>query len=286
MDVLRSCKRHKVFWDNAKTKSSEVIWYWAEPGAEFLRSPNLFTSETWDTVHWYCPGAGEDDLSNPTYYNGLNQWGFAGQGKVCGDLSWFAEGCPSDAPPLPRNADGSPACCAVRYVGSGCSCSTHPVPPPPPVVATAKIWIWMFFGDTLTSCDVSVTSGPNTGTSYFAATLVPTSTVNVGPNAFGFDIWEITLTFPGGLTLASGTYYVNLQNALTNNGNIVFFDESGGPSLAYDNFIGAIPSETFQLFDPSSALIDDNSNGFVNAFNVNGYAINFGFIVSNSILIP
>lgn len=110
---MRVCKRKWMWFDEAKTLGGYVNWYWAPKGSKPLPFPTRFTSETWDTVHWWNPGAGEDDMSLSTYSKGALPGPFKGL-SFCGRPEWFQDGCPSDAPPLPKNADGLPACCFGR----------------------------------------------------------------------------------------------------------------------------------------------------------------------------
>lgn len=102
-----------MYFDNAKTLASDVIWYKAPDGAKPLPFPSLFGSETSDTYHWWCPGAGEDDSSRSSYYNGKIPGPFKGR-SYCGPQQWWTNGCPSDAPRLSRNAAGLPSCCFGR----------------------------------------------------------------------------------------------------------------------------------------------------------------------------
>lgn len=132
MDVLRTCYSHKVFWDDAKTRSSTIIWYRASDNAEWFPYPHVFSSERYDTVHWFCPGAGEDELSPPSYFNGVPPARFTGQ-QFCGEPDWFL-GAPSDAPGLDLDAAGWPLCCHVEggYYGSGEQPSSPSSPPSGP----------------------------------------------------------------------------------------------------------------------------------------------------------
>lgn len=107
------CKKKWMWFDNAKTIGGWVQWYWAPKGSKPLPFPTRFTSETWDTVHWQCEGAGEDDLTAPIWYSGASPGPFKGR-SWCGPAEWFISGCPSDAPPLPKNAQGLPRCCFGR----------------------------------------------------------------------------------------------------------------------------------------------------------------------------
>ncbi len=92
---------------------------------------------------------------------------------------------------------------------------------------------WMYPGDTLDSAEVSITSQENGGTSYFDQTVNFTQSGCVG-NQYGFDICNEHGTLGGGgATLAStGTYWLNIQNAVSDEGEPVYWDENSGPSSA------------------------------------------------------
>lgn len=108
-----------MWFDNARTVGDVVTWYFTPPGAKFLPVENRFSSETWDTVHFWGEGAGEAWDHVPTYSKGSPPGPFTGQGGVCGKMSWFTDGAPSDAPALPRNNAGLPACCFPGTVVGG-----------------------------------------------------------------------------------------------------------------------------------------------------------------------
>jgi hypothetical protein len=110
-DMLRSCYTSFMWFDAAQTVGQAVQWYWCPDGALPLDVPNSFTSQVWDEVHWYNPAAGEDAFVPKVYSKGMLPGPFTGKGGVCGQLDWFAEGSPPDAPPLPRTTGGLPSCC-------------------------------------------------------------------------------------------------------------------------------------------------------------------------------
>ena len=117
---------------------------------------------------------------------------------------------------------------------------------------------WLFAGDTLQSAEVSITSGPNSGTSYFNQTINFTQSGCVG-NQYGYNVCTEAGTFTAS-SLASGTYWVNLQNAVVNSGSSVYWDENSGvgcqsqgcPSQADENTVGTIPSEAFTILGYAS----------------------------------
>jgi len=100
-------------------------------------------------------------------------------------------------------------------------------------------------GDTLESAELSITSGENSGTTYFNSTVNFTQSGCV-VNNYGYDLCQESTSF-NGPTLNDGTYWLNLQNAETREGNPVYWDENSGPSHASENSVGTIPSESFTL---------------------------------------
>ncbi len=121
------------------------------------------------------------------------------------------------------------------------------------IITGMSFGAWLFSGDTLTSVEVSITSGENSGTSYFDQTVNFTQGSCTG-NQYGYNVCTETGTF-NGPTLNAGTYWVNLQNASVPSGDPVYWDENSGvgcqgsgcPSQASENSIGSIPSEAFTI---------------------------------------
>jgi PEP-CTERM motif len=124
--------------------------------------------------------------------------------------------------------------------------------------------VWAFPGDSLTSVDWAISTGP-TGSGVgdgsqpsgiIASGTASTSSAFQFTNSFGYDIDEIN--FPLNVSLAAGTYYLSLQNAVVASNNPIFWDQNNGPSLAYENSIGLLNgntdfdppggSESFQIF--------------------------------------
>ena len=113
------------------------------------------------------------------------------------------------------------------------------------VITGMSFGAWLFSGDTLTSVEVSITSGENSGTSYFDQTVTFTQG-SCTSNQYGYNVCSETGTF-NGPTLNAGTYWVNLQNASVPSSDPVYWDENSGPSLASQNSVGSIPSEAFTI---------------------------------------
>ncbi len=113
---------------------------------------------------------------------------------------------------------------------------------------------WVFPGDVLESVEISITSSEFGGTTYFDA-VVNFAQSGCSFNQYAFNACtEISANF-NGPNLAAGTYWVNLQNAVVNDGDPVYWDENSGvgcnspdcPSLASENSVGTIPSESFTM---------------------------------------
>ncbi len=127
---------------------------------------------------------------------------------------------------------------------------------------------WLFTGDTLTSAELSITSGEGGGTSYYDQTVSFTQS-NCQVNIFGFNVCTETTSF-NGPTLNAGTYWVNLQNASVPSGDPIYWDENSGvgcqgqgcPSLAWENSIGSIPSESFTILGNATTTTTTSSSTY------------------------
>lgn len=118
----------------------------------------------------------------------------------------------------------------------------------------ANFWIWVLPGDSLTSVSWSITD-----TAY--GTSLASGTSAGGPEtqtatAFGYyPVLEESISIPY-VTLGAGTYWFQLSEGLDAYDNNVYWDESDGPSTAFESGgVGQISSETFQILatpEPSS----------------------------------
>ncbi len=104
---------------------------------------------------------------------------------------------------------------------------------------------WLFPGDVLQTVEVSITSAEFGGTTYFDQVVSFTQSGCSG-NQYGFNVCTESGTFNLS-SLDPGTYWVNLSNAVVNNGDPVYWDENSGPSSASENGVGTIPSEAFTV---------------------------------------
>jgi PEP-CTERM motif len=111
---------------------------------------------------------------------------------------------------------------------------------------------WTFSGDVLENAQVQITSSEFGGTT-FSNQVVSFTQSGCSVNQYGFSVCVETGMFPSGVNLAAGTYWLNLDNAVVNDGDPIFWDENSGPSHASQNNVGTIPSESFTVLGSSSA---------------------------------
>lgn len=113
MDYLRSCYSTDMQFDLAGEIVGKVKWYWAAKGAKIFPYQNSFSSDNWITPSNSTLGLGEVWTSPRPWRNGSLLVVPPGDGHVCGDISWFTDGCPSDAAPLQRSPSGLALCCST-----------------------------------------------------------------------------------------------------------------------------------------------------------------------------
>ncbi len=102
--------------------------------------------------------------------------------------------------------------------------------------------VWEYAGDTALSVDWSITSEPYGGTVYGQGTAAVTDTF-ISVNQYGYDIDELSATFSGP-TLEAGTYWLNLLNGVTMQGNPLYWDENSGVGCkGNDGMGGGCPSK-------------------------------------------
>jgi len=119
---------------------------------------------------------------------------------------------------------------------------------------------WLTPGDVLQTVEVSITSQPGFGTTYFDG-IVNFTQSGCSLNNYSFDVCTETGNFSP-VSLAGGTYYLNLFNAVSAEGNPVYWDENSGagchsegcPSTAYPDFFETIPSEAFTVLGNAGSV--------------------------------
>ena len=117
------------------------------------------------------------------------------------------------------------------------------------VVTGFSFGAWLTPGDQLMNAELSITSMENGGTTYFDQVVSFTQSGCAG-NIYGVDVCTESSSFSGP-SLDRGMYWLNLEQAVTAQGNLVYWDENNGISFASANDIGTIPSESFTLYGSS-----------------------------------
>ena len=79
----------------------------------------------------------------------------------------------------------------------------------------------------------------------------------ISTNQYGYNIDLISFN-TGGVLLNTGTYWLNLYNAVVPSGDPVYWDENSGPSMASESAVGTIPGEAFTVVQ-YGCLTDKNS---------------------------
>jgi hypothetical protein len=107
--------------------------------------------------------------------------------------------------------------------------------------------------DLLTTADLAL------GTTSFGGapgTTVAFSSTFLGTNQYGYNLYQADAT---GLNIpwSGGAGFATLGNACTNSGcgaTPIYWDENSGPSTAYENTLGSIPSESFTISGSGSTI--------------------------------
>lgn len=111
MDLLRSCYRTTMQFDQAGDLRADVQWYFADPMAEYFPTPHLFGSSNWTPTGYIYFGPGERWDVGKTWANGAPLYSAPVSSSTCGDTDAFTVGVPTDTPPIQYSADGVPTCC-------------------------------------------------------------------------------------------------------------------------------------------------------------------------------
>ena len=101
--------------------------------------------------------------------------------------------------------------------------------------------------DLLTTVDLQIGSTSFAGSPQ---TLSGVTNIFLGTNQYGYALYQANYLQFSGIPW-SGAGYMTLSNACSTSGcsvsNPIYWDENSGPSTAYENTIGSIPSEAFTL---------------------------------------
>jgi hypothetical protein len=109
---------------------------------------------------------------------------------------------------------------------------------------------WVDRGQLPLSVDWLITSAPFGGTVFGSATANLTAVFQNSYYNF-YDIYQSSFTVSS-LSLAAGTYWLELQNQMTTDDSLGYWDRNGGPSVAYGREDGYPPflvpsSNSFQV---------------------------------------
>jgi hypothetical protein len=135
---------------------------------------------------------------------------------------------------------------------------------------------WLTAGDAMTNVDWSITEyafGYAIGGNIYGSETASLTDTYTGTQLYGSeDLDQESFSLPG-LSLAAGTYYLQLQNAVTGYGNPLYWDASNGSSDAaqagndsdpYDlNGANSNPgsnSETFQILGSPDSVTPEPSS--------------------------
>lgn len=127
-------------------------------------------------------------------------------------------------------------------------------------ITGVNLALWAYPGDTPLTVDWAITTdplGPAVPGGSGTANLI-NNVPSVG--GFGYDVFQDSFAIPD-LALGAGTYWLELQNAVVDSGNPLYWDINDGPSVAWENSIGNVAnniepgtdSETFQIMGTSGA---------------------------------
>jgi hypothetical protein len=136
-------------------------------------------------------------------------------------------------------------------------------------VTGAMVALWLYPGDTATYVTWQITQDPfgigdelpiDGGTASVSTSNYVTSfTYSSGDFSESWDIDNVTFSIPD-LSLPAGQYWFELDGVTTAGGNGAGWDESDGPSIAYNLDAGPVGSETFQILGSPDSVTPEPSS--------------------------
>ena len=129
-----------------------------------------------------------------------------------------------------------------------------------------RLGVWELPGDTLTSLDWVVSTGPCSGPGG-CGTILGSGTLSganltdtfIFSNQYGYNIDAVAGATTVNNSKSNHFYYLTLSNSVVPSGDPVYWDENSGPSTAYDNTLGSIPSEAFTILGTSGTAPEPTS---------------------------
>lgn len=145
----------------------------------------------------------------------------------------------------------------------------------PATIYDVNFVVWTYPGDTLNAIDWAILSAPVGGTTYASGTATDITQTSLSlPTVDGYNVDTQSFPIPQ-LALSAGTYWLLLQNAIVTNGDHIYWDQSDGPSQAWNSDYGYLASytgacnapctysETFQMLTPEPASISLLASGLL-----------------------
>ena len=129
-------------------------------------------------------------------------------------------------------------------------------------ITGATFAMWVEPGDTLENAELSITSGENSGTTYYNQ-VVDFSQHGCSVNSYGYDVCQESTTNFSTTISGAGAYWLTLRNATTADGDPIFWDENSGPAKASDMYVGTIPSESFTVLGSESSTTSTTTAGTI-----------------------
>jgi hypothetical protein len=97
--------------------------------------------------------------------------------------------------------------------------------------------VWISSGDPVTSVDYSFGTTAY-DTSLATGTATTTGALDVASNDYGYAVYTETASSITPVSLAAGTYWFTLQDAVWSDGEDVSWDENDGSSIGYSGEVG------------------------------------------------
>lgn len=122
---------------------------------------------------------------------------------------------------------------------------------PGTIGGVSNIGVWVYGGDTPLTVDWTISTAPDGGGTVEGSASGVSFTNTFFTSSYGYDIYNSSFTVSD-LSLAAGTYYLELTNATSAQSGPVYWDINSGPSAA--DFDGeSVPSDSFEIDGASSA---------------------------------
>jgi hypothetical protein len=123
-------------------------------------------------------------------------------------------------------------------------------------VTGVNFGVWTFPGEVVSTVDWAITSTPSSYPVNGTAAVDNGALIGLGLGSYPVHFANFST---GSVSLASGTYYLVLQNAVSSGGGGVYWDLNNGPSTATQNGIPIDGSQSFQILGTTSGAVPEAS---------------------------